>query len=72
MSSMPPFPLIELSGGPEDRGESYGRQAAERVKISRVIGNQKVGGSKLPTAMPIRSGVRPMVHSTFDPQVGQK
>jgi isopenicillin-N N-acyltransferase-like protein len=34
MGSVTPFPLIEISGAPETRGEAYGRQAAERVRGS--------------------------------------
>lgn len=34
MDAVAPFPLIELSGPPEARGEAYGRQAAERVRRS--------------------------------------
>ncbi len=34
METVQPFPLIELAGGPEARGLSYGRQAAERVRRS--------------------------------------
>jgi isopenicillin-N N-acyltransferase-like protein len=34
MGSVTPFPLIEISGAPETRGEAYGRQAAERVRRS--------------------------------------
>lgn len=30
--SVTPFPLIDLSGPPDARGESYGRQAAERIR----------------------------------------
>lgn len=31
-ATITPFPLIELSGPPEVRGEAYGRQAAERIR----------------------------------------
>ena len=31
-ATIAPFPLIELSGPPEARGEAYGRQAAERIR----------------------------------------
>lgn len=34
MDAVDPFPLIELSGAAEARGESYGRQAALRVRRS--------------------------------------
>lgn len=34
MDAVHPFPLIELSGPPESRGDAYGRQAAERVRRS--------------------------------------
>lgn len=37
MDAAAPFPLYELSGGPEARGDSYGRQAA--VRIRRSIGH---------------------------------
>lgn len=37
MDATAPFPLYELSGGPEARGDSYGRQAA--VRIRRSIGH---------------------------------
>ncbi len=34
MPSIEPFPLIELSGGPEARGRQYGAAAADRVRKS--------------------------------------
>ena len=34
MDAVSAFPLIEVSGAPEARGESYGRQAADRVRRS--------------------------------------
>ncbi|WP_237217079.1 C45 family autoproteolytic acyltransferase/hydolase [Falsiroseomonas oryziterrae] len=34
MAAVPPFPMIELSGGPEARGEAHGRQAGDRVRRS--------------------------------------
>jgi hypothetical protein len=42
------------------------------AQMARLSGNQELEGSKLPAATPIRSGVNPMLHSTFDPQFGQK
>jgi isopenicillin-N N-acyltransferase-like protein len=34
VDAIQPFPLYEIAGGPEARGESYGRQAAQRVRLS--------------------------------------
>ena len=45
MSAIAPFPLIELSGPPEARGEAYGRQAAERIRKGIAhYGQQMQGG----------------------------
>lgn len=35
--AVPPFPLVEVSGKPAERGRQYGRQAAERIR--RGIGH---------------------------------
>lgn len=32
-----PFPLIEIEGGPYDRGLSYGRQAGERIALGLTV-----------------------------------
>jgi len=40
-----PFPLIEISGGPEERGRSYGQQAA--VRIHKGIGHYTAQLQKL-------------------------
>src|SRR5580698_9842383 len=32
MSMIEPFPLIEISGPPRERGRQYGRQAAPRIR----------------------------------------
>jgi len=38
-----PFPLIELSGGAEARGQAYGRQAAERIRKGIAHYGQQMG-----------------------------
>jgi isopenicillin-N N-acyltransferase-like protein len=45
-----PFPLYELSGGPEARGLSYGRQAAERVRRSLAHYHAQLSGNGLDAA----------------------
>lgn len=50
MDPVQPFPLIELSGPPEARGVSYGRQAAERVRRSIGHYHAQLGGSGLSPA----------------------
>ncbi len=49
MDAVPPFPLIDLSGAPDTRGESYGRQAAGRVRRSLGHYHSQLGGAGLDT-----------------------
>jgi isopenicillin-N N-acyltransferase-like protein len=44
MSTIEPFPLIELSGSPEARGRAYGRAAKERVHRSLSHYGQQLSG----------------------------
>ena len=55
-----PFPLIEISGGPEERGRSYGQQAAAR--IHKGIGHHTAQLQKLsPDAQMLASLVRDLL-----------
>ncbi len=41
----PPFPLIHVSGGPHERGLSYGRQAGERIQTGLDIYREAFGNA---------------------------
>jgi len=42
-----PFPLIEISGPPRERGRQYGRQAAERIVKGRAYYGAQLDRLKL-------------------------
>ena len=46
--------------------------ARQRVKTSRRTSYQKLGGSKVPPATPVRPGKAPISYITLVPQSGQK
>jgi isopenicillin-N N-acyltransferase-like protein len=64
----PPFPLIELSGGPRERGLQYGQKARDRIHRSMQIYGGQLKGMDLD-----RAGIEPIVQSflpkieAFDP-----
>ncbi|WBV45012.1 C45 family peptidase [Pseudoroseomonas cervicalis] len=68
MSSIEPFPLIELSGTPEARGRAYGRQAAARVHRSLAHYGQQLtaGGQDAATVRAMARDFVPQVEA-FDP-----
>ena len=68
MNAVPPFPLIELSGAPEARGESYGRQAADRIRrsLGHYDAQLKQGGLDARRIHALARGFVPRVEA-FDP-----
>ena len=52
-----PFPLIEVSGPPRERGRQYGQQAAERIALGIRHYTQQLEGSRFDAA-----GIRELVH----------
>jgi isopenicillin-N N-acyltransferase-like protein len=63
-----PFPLIEISGAPRQRGRQYGEQAAERIRKGIAMYTGLLGGLKLGEAA-IAELVRRFVPTidAFDP-----
>jgi isopenicillin-N N-acyltransferase-like protein len=59
----PPFPLIELSGGPRERGLQYGQQARDRIRLSVQIYGGQLKGLDLE-----RSEIEPIIQA-FLPQM---
>ena len=53
----PPFPLVEVSGPPRERGRQYGQQAAERIALGIRHYTQQLEGSRFDAA-----GIRELVH----------
>jgi isopenicillin-N N-acyltransferase-like protein len=63
-----PFPLIELTGGPRERGVQYGQRAGERIHRSvRLYADQLQGMSLTPAAVQrLVEGFLPRIEQ-FDP-----
>jgi len=66
---VPPFPLIDLSGAPRERGRQYGEAAAERIRRSADIyltafGQQRLGTERVrslvETLLPIIERFEPL------------
>ena len=53
----PPFPLVEVSGPPRERGRQYGQQAAERIALGVRHYTQQLEGSRFAAA-----AIRELVH----------
>jgi len=68
MQAPPPFPLIELSGPPRERGRSHGEQAAERIRRGVAMYAAQLAGLQLGAAEVRRlaEGYLPRIEA-FDP-----
>lgn len=65
--SVTPFPLIEVSGSPSERGRQYGRQARERVRlgITHYVEQLKAMNVSRPDVLRLARGYLPRIEE-FD------
>ncbi len=58
-----PFPLVEMSGPPRERGRQYGQQAAERIgrSVDYYVRQLETAGVDWPRAKELAAGYVPVV-----------
>lgn len=62
-----PFPLVELSGGPRERGQQYGRQARDRIRRSvELYGGAASAGADPEQIRRLATSFLPQIES-YDP-----